>query len=78
MKFFAPFSLLLFVAASGLYAYTYATEGRFTNMSALLYTTSLLTFMIGLVSEQITGLMYAHGEYADRERSSDCEHAGDD
>jgi hypothetical protein len=27
-------------------------------MSALLYTTSLLTFLIGLVSEQITNLMY--------------------
>jgi hypothetical protein len=27
-------------------------------MSVLLYTTSLLTFLIGLVSEQITNLMY--------------------
>jgi hypothetical protein len=27
-------------------------------MSALLYSTSLLTFLIGLVSEQITNLMY--------------------
>ena len=78
LKFFAPFSLLLFAAASALYAYTYTTEGRFTNMSALLYTTSLLTFMIGLVSEQITGLMYAHGEYAERDRPGDCGDEGDD
>jgi len=59
MKFFAPVSLLLFALASLLYAYTFATEGRFTNMSALLYMTSLLTFLIGLLSEQINSLMFA-------------------
>ena len=63
LKLFAPLSLVLFVAASVWYAYTLLTEGRFTNMSALLYTTSLLTFMIGLVSEQITTLMFAHRNY---------------
>ncbi len=51
-------SVLLFVLASVIYGYTYTTSGRFTNMSALLYQTSLLTFLIGLVSEQITNLMY--------------------
>ena len=59
MKLFAPVSLLLFLAASALYTYTFVTEGRFTNMSALLYMTSLLTFLIGLLSEQINGLMYS-------------------
>lgn len=59
MKLFAPVSLFLFLLASALYTYTFATEGRFTNMSALLYMTSLLTFMIGLLSEQINGLMFA-------------------
>ena len=59
MKFFAPVSLALFLLASALYAYTFAVEGRFTNMSALLYMTSLLTFLIGLLSEQINSLMFA-------------------
>lgn len=31
-------------------------------MSALLCTTSLLTFLIGIVSEQITSLMFARCE----------------
>jgi len=59
LKLFLPVSALLFTIASVLYGYTYFTAGRFTNMSALLYTTSLLTFMIGMVSEQITTLMFA-------------------
>lgn len=59
MKLFAPVSLALFLMASSLYAYTFITEARFTNMSALLYMTSLLTFMMGLLSEQINGLMFA-------------------
>ena len=62
MKLFLPVSFFLFVAATTLYAYTYLSEGRFTNMSALLYMTSLLTFMMGIVSEQITSLMFARRE----------------
>ena len=31
---------------------------RFTNMSALLYTGSIMIFLMGLISEQITALMY--------------------
>lgn len=58
LKLFLPVSLLLFLLATGLYGYTYLASRQFTNMSALLYTTSLLTFLIGLVSEQITNLMY--------------------
>jgi glycosyltransferase involved in cell wall biosynthesis len=58
LKLFLPVSVLLFAVATLLYAYTYLRSHQFTNMSALLYTTSLLTFLIGLVSEQITNLMY--------------------
>lgn len=65
MKLFAPFSVGLFLLATGLYLYTYLESGRFTNMSALLYTTSLLTFLIGIVSEQITNLMFARRERDD-------------
>ena len=42
----------------GNYAYTFATEGRFTNMSALLLSAAVIVFLIGLVSEQITALTY--------------------
>jgi glycosyltransferase involved in cell wall biosynthesis len=62
LKFFLPVSIFLFAFATLLYGYTFSTEGRFTNMSALLYMTSLLTFLIGMVSEQITSLMFARRE----------------
>jgi len=62
LKLFLPVSLFLFAAATVLYGYTYLGTGRFTNMSALLYMTSLLTFLIGIVSEQITSLMFARRE----------------
>lgn len=58
LKLFAPLSALFFLAASLWYVHTFASIGRFTNMSALLYTASLLIFLMGLVSEQITMLMY--------------------
>jgi hypothetical protein len=41
------------------YLYTYISSGRFTNMSALLFTTAVIIFLIGLVSEQITTLIYS-------------------
>lgn len=58
LKIFAPVALAMFLCASGWYGWTWAHEGRFTNMSALLYTGSVITFMMGLISEQITALMY--------------------
>jgi len=59
LKLFLPASLITFTAGMALYAYTFFNAGRFTNMSALLLTTSLLVFLIGLVSEQITSLMFS-------------------
>jgi glycosyltransferase involved in cell wall biosynthesis len=58
LKLFGPLSLLSFAGGLGNYLYTYTTIGRFTNMSALLFSTAVLIFLIGLVSEQITQLMY--------------------
>ena len=58
LKLFLPISLAFFLTGSGYYLYTYLSSGRFTNMSALLFITSVLVFLIGLVSEQITALMY--------------------
>jgi len=59
LKMFLPFSLLFFLTGAGYYAYTFITQNRFTNMSALLLSVSVLIFLIGLVSEQITMLLYS-------------------
>ncbi len=58
LKLFTPLSMSFFALGIGYYAYTYITMERFTNMSALLFITSVLIFLIGLVSEQITTLLY--------------------
>ncbi len=50
--------MLFFLLGLGNYAYTFITEGRFTNMSALLLSAAVIVFLIGLISEQITALMY--------------------
>ena len=57
-KFFLPVSAAFFCMGFGHYIFTYVTEQRFTNMSALLFVTSVLVFLIGLVSEQVTMLNY--------------------
>lgn len=58
VKLFAPAGLAFFLLGLGHYAYTFATEGRFTNMSALLLSAAVIVFLMGLVSEQITSLTY--------------------
>ena len=58
MKLFLPVSGAFFATGLGYYTYTYLTTHRFTNMSALLFITSVLIFLIGLVSAQITMLPY--------------------
>lgn len=58
LKMFLPFAVLLFLLATGWYGYTLYEYRRFTNMSALLYTGSIMIFLMGLISEQITALMY--------------------
>ena len=58
LKLFAPTAGVFFLTALGYYAYTFATQGRFTNMSALLFSASVIVFLIGLISEQITALTY--------------------
>lgn len=59
LKIFFPISLAFFATGLGYYIFTYFTEHRFTNMSGLLFTTSVLVFLIGLVSEQVTSLLYS-------------------
>ena len=58
LKIFAPVALAMFLVASGWYGWTWENKERINNMSALLYTGSVITFMMGLISEQITALLY--------------------
>ena len=58
LKMFLPIAVVLFLMGTGWYAYTLFEFHRFTNMSALLYTGSIMIFLMGLISEQITALMY--------------------
>ncbi|HZX79758.1 MAG TPA: glycosyltransferase family 2 protein [Lysobacter sp.] len=58
LKLFAPIALVPLALGLGYYGYTFVTAHRFTNMSALLLSASVIIFLIGLVSEQITSLVY--------------------
>lgn len=58
LKLFIPISLSFFLAGAGYYGYTFVTAHRFTNMSVLLFSASVIVFLIGLISEQITSLTY--------------------
>jgi hypothetical protein len=58
LKLFAPAGFAFFLLGALYYGYTYATQARFTNMSMLLFSASVIIFLIGLVSEQITSLTY--------------------
>ena len=58
LKLFVPISFLFFINGLGYYIYTYLSYKRFTNMSMLLFVTSMLIFLIGLISEQLTMMLY--------------------
>jgi glycosyltransferase involved in cell wall biosynthesis len=58
LKLFVPASLLFFLVGLGHYVYTYVTVRRLTNMSVLLFSASVIVFLIGLISEQITALTF--------------------
>jgi glycosyltransferase involved in cell wall biosynthesis len=58
LKLFFPISFVFFSTGAGYYLYTYLSSGRFTNMSALLFINAVLIFLMGLVSEQITMLLF--------------------
>ena len=53
-RIFLPVSATMFLLGVINYAYTYFSAGRFTNMSALMFTAAVLIFMMGLISEQIS------------------------
>lgn len=58
MRLFLPLGLLFFALGLGRYLYFYVQTGQFSNMAGVLFVTSVLIFLIGLISEQITALHY--------------------
>lgn len=61
LKLFLPTAAAFFGMGIAYYGYTYVTVHRFTNMSTLLISASVIIFLIGLVSEQVTNLTYLAG-----------------
>lgn len=60
LKLFVPASAIFFLFGCANYAWTFLHDGRLTNMSTLMWSASVIVFLIGLVSEQITALTYRH------------------
>ncbi len=58
LRIFLPVSSSFFLLGIFHYINTYLQSGRFTNMSALLLVTSVVVFMMGLVSEQICQMRF--------------------
>jgi glycosyltransferase involved in cell wall biosynthesis len=58
LKLFFPVSLVFFLLGCLNYAWTFVHGARLTNGSTLMWSASVIVFLIGLVSEQITSLTY--------------------
>ena len=58
MRVFLPVSFSMFALGMLRYIYTFIAEGRFTNMSALFFVTSVTIFMMSLISEQVCQMRY--------------------
>jgi len=58
LKLFFPVSLVFFLLGVANYLWTFLHDGRLTNGSTLMWSASVIVFLIGLVSEQITSLTY--------------------
>lgn len=69
LRVFMPISLAMFALGLAWYVASWGDAGpRFTNGSMLLFTTSLVIFGLGLVSEQVAGLRFQHtsGDHQNR------------
>lgn len=58
LKIYLPIAASFFMLGFGYYIYTFMHSHTFTNMSALLLMSAIIIFLIGLVSEQVTTLIY--------------------
>lgn len=62
LKIFIPIAGGFFGLGLAYYLYTFFNFHTFTNMSAVLFITAVIVFLIGLVSEQVTTLIYKDSE----------------
>lgn len=62
LKLFAPVALLHALLGMGYYGFTFLTHGRLSLATIFLLSSSVTIFLMGLVSEQITQLMYRPSE----------------
>jgi glycosyltransferase involved in cell wall biosynthesis len=62
LRVFLPVSAVMFGLGLVRYIHSYLMYGRFTNMSALLFTTSVVIFMMGMISEQISQMRFERRE----------------
>lgn len=67
LKVFTPISIMLFLLGLTNYTYTFITASRFTNMSATLLILAVVVFLMGLLAEQITVLIYANSDRSKNE-----------
>ena len=58
LRIFLPLSAAAFVIGAGYAAWTIATQSHVTNSSVLLILLSVVIFLVGLVSEQISSLRF--------------------
>ena len=69
LKIFVPVSVIFGLLGVGYWVYTYSTMWRLSIMTVFMLTTSVVVLLIGLVSEQITQLMYRPLIQTDRSRN---------
>lgn len=58
LKLFAPAAALHFILGIAYYIFTFSTQGRLSSMTVFMLTAGITVLLIGLVSEQITQLLY--------------------
>jgi len=58
MRIFLPVSFAMFLVGIFNYLYTYIMHNRFTNMSVFMFVTSIIIFMMSLISEQICQMRF--------------------
>ena len=67
LKLFFPVAFIHAGFGLGYYAYTYASDARLSIATVFMLTAAVTIFLIGLVSEQITALMYKDSESRSRD-----------
>lgn len=58
LRIFLPMSLIFWLLGAGYYLYTYLAFHRFTTMSMLLFSVSVMIFLMGLISDQIAQMRF--------------------